>query len=767
MQRRHARLSVALFAMFALFAALTLVTSVTRADDAATETLELHPGNNFIGWVAEPIAVADIFEQVPEATLIFTWSADSRRWRYVIRDVGGSLETLQPGMAAKIRIDGRKTVKWERSLTPAKGGITLYAGVNWVAWNGRDDWPLDQVARGIGTSLVSIEVRGQLYQPDEETTIAPLRRGDALRVTVNRDLRWLQPTGMMPKIVWVGEISQSVKDHMTADIRDLVDYFADTFGVEANFSDTTILIWNTIDDVVTYQASDPDYPFHLDGKALRTWLETISYGGGTEWGMFAAASWWHPDPSESIFKSWIAHELFHVLQFHYTDRWNTSGRPPAWMQEGTAVWTGETGVRIFDRHQTFEETRRKYLRNAAGTAATLRSAEQRNFPWQYELGLLATDLLVERSGVDSIIEYFRYQHVQTVGPNREWQASPTSAEAFWAAFGLPLEDFYKQFEQWRNALPGRRVRDSKDPMLTGKLHYADGEPATGIWINAAPYEGENEAGRWRRVEVREDGGFAIALQPNTVQRMYVGGPGCYFWLTEGGLVAGRPQPGQYRDLDTHGLPVLNLTLPGAACLHDKNLQVRVFGLKGDDRQIVVFLNSEDRQRWVRAVADSPGSYSAYASKSERYRVMVRVGGCELWYDEGGLVASNQDADVLELSDQPLSIEIRIPHDFCVRQISGRLLYEDGTAARDVWLHLGRGDASSGLLTSAEGEFIVAVPTTGDYMLSFGTDVAGCRIRYSVSGATTDWRRATPITVSDSDVTGIEFVVPDDPASLCR
>ena len=232
MQLRYERLSVALFA---LIAALALVSSVTRAEDAATETLELQPGDNFVGWVAEPIAVADIFEQVPEATLIYTWSADSRRWRYVIRDVGGSLETLDSGMAAVIRIDGRRTVKWERPLTPAKGMVTLYSGENWVTWNGRDEWPLDQVARGIGTTLVSIEVRGQLYQPDEETTIAPLRRGDPLRVTVSRDLHWLQPTGMMPKIVWVGDISQSLKDNMTADIRDLVDYFADTLVWKLTF----------------------------------------------------------------------------------------------------------------------------------------------------------------------------------------------------------------------------------------------------------------------------------------------------------------------------------------------------------------------------------------------------------------------------------------------------------------------------------------------------------------------------------------------------
>ena len=289
MQLGYARLSVALLV---LFATLALVSSVTRADDAATETLELQPGDNFVGWVAEPIAVADIFEQVPEATLIYTWSADSRSWRYVIRDVGGSLETLDSGTAAMIRIDGRRTVEWKRPLTPAKGMVTLYSGENWVAWNGRDEWPIDQVVRGIGTSLISIEVRGQLYQPDEETTIAPLRRGDALRVTVNRDLRWLQPTGMMPKIVWVGEISRSLKDKIGADILRVVNLLADEFAVETDFSDTTILVYNSVDAAVAHAESGATPRFNSPPEELRVSLTNHHLAAATPWGFYLHACGW-------------------------------------------------------------------------------------------------------------------------------------------------------------------------------------------------------------------------------------------------------------------------------------------------------------------------------------------------------------------------------------------------------------------------------------------------------------------------------------------
>ena len=103
----------------------------------------------------------------------------------------------------------------------------------------------------------------------------------------------------------------------------------------------------------------------------------------------------------------------------------------------------------------------------------------------------------------------------------------------------------------------------------------------------------------------------------------------------------------------------------------------------------------------------------------------------------------------------------------MHQISGRLLYEDRSAAKGIALHVGSGDVTSSVLTTTDGEFIVAVPNSGDYVLSFGTDVEGCRIQYSTSGGTSDWEEVSWITVVDEDVTGIEFVVPNDPSSLCR
>ena len=758
--RSYPRLLISLIALGAIVVAILIATTVAQAADADTETIELEPGDNFIGWVAEPIAVADIFEQIPDAKLIYTWSGDSRSWPYAISEVGGNLETLDPGMAAMIRISGSDPVEWERPLTPAKGMVTLYSGVNWVAWSGRDEWPLDDVARGIGKSLVSIEVRGQIYEPDTESTILPIRRGDALRVTVNRDLRWLQPTGMMPNVVFVGDISQSLENSMSADIRDLVDYFADTHAVETDFSNTTILIWHTAEDAVAYQDSDPEYPFHLGGEGLRIYLEEDASGGGTAWGMHLKSNWWDANPRQSIFKTHVTHEWFHYLQIQFTDFWATAGLPPEWILEGSAVWSGNKGIRIAEGHQSFEETRREYLANAKGTSATLRSAERRNTPWQYQLGLLATDLLVERSGADAIVEYFRQQQPQPIGANRRWVAPTSLDDAFVAAFGMEIDDFYTEFEEWRDALPGRRVRDSGDPRLSGNLHDAHGEPAVGFWIYATPHKGEHKAGRIRRAEIQDDGGFTIDLREDTVQRLYFERDGCILWLVDNGLTTTYPKAGQFRDLDTRSLPTLDLKLPEDAC--ESQLSVSILRLRGDDRQIHVFIENDERGFWLSQ--DAIGTYAAIAPSAGSYGMYVRIGGCDLWYGPNRLVPLREDSQLIEIGEAEAAIEVRVPTDLCMSQISGRLITQDGVPVAGVWLAAHGNEGRGGAQPDQTGVFTITVPQAGSYRLSYWID--GCAVVHAESGATTDWHRATPITVADEDVTGIEFVVPDDPASLC-
>ena len=730
----------------------------------ATRTVTLQPGDNFIGWVGAPIAAADLFAAVPKAVLIYTWDADRRLYRYAIRNVGGTLPRLDPGMAAHIRVVGAEPVEWEQPVTPVTGMATLHTGVNWVAWSGRDDWPLDRVARGIGMSLVRLAFGEFVYEPgsaDADPAKAQIefplvRRGDALRVTVNRDVRWLQPTGITPQIVWVGELRQELREEISADIRRVLDYFADELSVETDFADTTILVWHGLEAALEHQKSGQE-PRLLHGEPAALRARLTSYGGtggGTEWGLFVAACWWSPPcPQQGIVPAteFMAHEWFHYLQLQLAARnWYVT---PQWVLEGTAVWAQE-GLPVANGETTFASSRESYRRDAARTSATLQSAEQLNDPWQYFLGVLAVDLLAENSDRDAPIEYLRQLYPQALEPERRWSSEPGWQAAFREAFGFEVKEFYTEFERWRGELrlTGRRYDyNPGDQKLQGTLHFADGTPADGFRINTAAYEGNILAGRERNTIVADDGKFSIDLAPNTEQRIWVTHDSCELWLTDHGLVTQAQAAGQHRTLNTRGLPTLQLVLPNDACRW--HVATSMLALRGDQRTIEVGHWAEN-QLFAWASLDPAGGFSWFAPAEGRYLVTVRVGGCDLWLGSGDLVASRDDGEWVLVDDQGITLQLRVPDDRCVRQIRGRLVGSDGLPVPGAWISAQSSGMSGSAFSEADGQFTITVPASGRYRVS--TSENACYVLHGPSGPTQHWAGAAVIEVSDEDVSSVEF-----------
>lgn len=764
-------------AMLGVLFAVAHVASVESAesDSSDVESLRLQPGDNFVGWVAEPIAVAEIFEQIPEAALVYRWDADSRSWQYAIRELVGNFETLEPGMAATIRIEGRKSVEWERSLRPAEGMVTLYAGENWVAWNGRDERPLDQVARGIGTSLVSIEVRGLAYQPgtNSSETIGPLSgestisRGDALRVTVNRDLRWLQPTGMMPKVVWVGDVSESLRAKISADIARVVDFFAEAFAVESDFSGTTLLFYNGVDAVVEHAESGAEPTFSSPPKWLRGSILSGRTGQAEPWGFFMSVCGWQtpvPEPCHRRTTETLTHEWFHVIQGQLSAR--APQASPTWINEGAATWA-EWQMPAELRNSSASDDREWRRDRVARITQPLQSAEDGYHGWEYDLGALAVERLVEQSGLDAQIEFNRLLYPQIVGRERLWSQGLAWQGAFEAAFGITAAAFYEEFAAWRETLPAATQRLNHNPndvTLSGTLRHSNRSPAKGFVVVAEAYEDDVKVGIERATVSDEQGEFTLYLEPETMQRIRLKHAGCRLWLSQNGLATTSPQPGQYRELNTRSLLRLNLTLPEGAC--ENELRAHVLRLRHDQRSMQVLLVDHATHDWSHMALGPSGSFVIFAPEPGAYRVQVHLAGCRMWYTSTGLVASSQGADVLDLAGERVSIDFRIPHTLCQREISGRIVDEDGDPVAGVWPQAINGHISSWAQTNPSGEFTFTVPVSGDYVLSFWTS-SGCRVNYSTSGATPELGQATQVTVADEDMTGIEFVVPADPASLCN
>ena len=769
------RLLIGLLATAAVLLAFGLFTSDARATDSPTETLELHPGDNFVGWVAEPILIDDLFDQIPASKLVYTWAADSRSWRYAISEVGGNLKTLDPGMAAMIKISGSEPVEWERPLTPAKGMVTLYSGVNWVAWNGRDEWPLDQVARGIGTSLVSIEVeeRGIVYQPNDNISVAieplsgqsTLRRGDALRVTVNRDLRWLQPTGMMPEVVWIGDFSLPLKERISSDILRVIDYFASTYGVETDFANTRLTLWNDLNAAVEYYVSN--FQYYSNRDTLRRSLinnPILGGGGGVTMSICDGSSWCGGQLDDSLNVPVFAHELFHTLQFQLS--YNDSARP-FWMIEGSAEWSGY-GLAVADGSISFQASRSFPLDAARSPHVTLPMVDwQRNKNYEYSLGLLAVDRLVELSSFDSIVEYFRQSYPQSLGADDLPAYRIPQQDTFASVFGLTLTNFYSEFEKWhrtwRNPLP----EEWDKAVLLGRLTYDSDLPATDFVVEALHYKN----GKWVEgsivysARVEDDGSFMLRVPPNISQRIQVArGDACRLYLSRDGLRTDIPSANEVRYVSVAKPTRLNLELPHGACMG--GLTVTVVRDEASDycnEYFAVLLVAESGNG--HGVQQSCGQpFTHWATAGSRYQVRVDLGdaagggaGCYAWVGDHGLIVSQSDSRWFPLGVELIGLQVSIPKDLCAWRLQGRVLDRGGNPRGQVLVAVSGGSESlDSMMTDSDGHFGFLVPTNGEYWLYAWQD--GCNVfRRQAGDSTLAPSTSDKITIAGADVTGIEWV----------
>lgn len=146
----------------------------------------------------------------------------------------------------------------------------------------------------------------------------------------------------------------------------------------------------------------------------------------------------------------LAHESFHLVQERLAgSRWvfgaddAVPGGGPRWLIEGAAELVGysavaDTGVLSMD------QARRDQIANVKYADGPLRDYEiQRGMQRRaaYNLAFVAVDYLVREKGVGSLLEFWR-----TVGTGAEWKT------AFQNVFGVTVDRFYTEFEQYRQTL---------------------------------------------------------------------------------------------------------------------------------------------------------------------------------------------------------------------------------------------------------------------------------------------------------------------------
>ncbi len=231
-----------------------------------------------------------------------------------------------------------------------------------------------------------------------------------------------------PVFVFLGDIAPDLQEELRASLDASRELFAAQFGVEA--SDFTVYAGSDLDALAT------------EYLAVRGRENAALCGDQDHDVIFQVIGC--KDPALVL-----AHEYVHVLQ-HQLAAGASWG--PAWLTEGVAVYGEALHRAAIEQGLTASEglnSRRRQEAAAlllAGEVPPLRAFETVEDDAErihYQLGFLAADRLADHAGLEALAGYYR-----RLPSSDSWQ------EAFEAAFGIAIDDFYETFEAYRAEIVG-------------------------------------------------------------------------------------------------------------------------------------------------------------------------------------------------------------------------------------------------------------------------------------------------------------------------
>ena len=414
----------------ASLAALLLTIALANAQgppESQTAT-RLEPGLNLVGWVGETTSASQLFREIPQLESIWAWDAELDGWVVAGRNSPewlGGLGRVTAGMGLRLVLGGEEPFLWQRSTEPTRGLVELRTGWNLVAWSGADGAPLEQVAKGIGWSLrelrrwdaasqqwttwTSPERSARLIATsatdqgatDEEAEPATVRRGEALWVNTARSVNWLQPTDILPRLVFPGGASDELQTRVREDLESVLAFYGQQYGIQAD-PNFTVYVAKDVEALIQAQEDDGGEIDDARAASIRA-LWNIADGWAGRGIVVKQVSW--PKDLRTSDIPWgryaLIHEYFHILQQQLSD-----GRASRWLVEGTAQWA-EGELEVLDGRWTLEDLRDMGQSQITARMPTLRSTESNDARWEYTLGWLAVDRLIATAGNGSHIEFWR------------------------------------------------------------------------------------------------------------------------------------------------------------------------------------------------------------------------------------------------------------------------------------------------------------------------------------------------------------------------
>ena len=789
-------------------AALLLSAGLAGAQDppeTATVT-RLEPGLNLVGWVGETTPVSQLFREIPRLEAIWAWDAELRDW--IVAAPGapewlGGLGRVTAGMGLRMQLGGDQPYLWRRSTEPTRGLVKLRTGWNLVAWSGADGAAIGDVVKGIGWSLRTVrrwdaanqqwvtwtspERSAQVLantgadqgRGDEEAEAVSIRRGEAFWIEVARAVNWLQPTEILPRLVFPGGASTALQARVREDLQAVLSFYRDQYGIQAD-PDFTVYVAKDVDALIQAYRDDGEEVDEADEASRRAlWDRAAGWAGS---GIVVKQSQWPDDLSDGEI-AWgryvVTHEYFHILQGQLSGT-GTGTTGTAWLVEGTANWVDDEH-KVFDGELTREELHNTLLSAITNNTPTLRSTENGNRTWHYTLGWLATDRITSDVGPDSPIEFWRALASTESGPHGRWTSAVDWRTALHQVSGQTASEFYVDFNVWlfEQAAANPATANSYDGnWIRGRVTDEDDNPVAGVFVNAIRVEGETSVGWNQRAETAADGTFAVRAPEGGDYRLSVDINDCTRYYRNGQLIN---DGNQWDDL-YQARPIkvgqsdvsdINIQLPQNVCRGQ--IRGRVVGTNDEPLAglgilacrpqmchtgyaigtVVLDGASPDVSFAVQYVATTPdGSFTVTPGLLGVYLRLVLNDTCSAWYTSTGLTSDRGMAATIAVDNgDSKEVSIQVPSWMCRWQIRGRVAQADGRPLADTYISACLevdGDCVSRLGgdTDDNGSFAITVPAEGDYRLWF--DREGCTVHFRSGGFTTNWQERSIVRVEGRD-----------------